>query len=234
MNFWDERYFVVEIFPCRKWEKWAEMVILDIWQKLQNWPRIGPYANYYISARVSLIFWLFWHQFGPKLKPNHWPNFHLILIEELGLENISFGGWVLPQNPSSLIFSIPSSTHFHFPSHFPLTFHLPSSIHASIKFLLALGVDGKWLELGSSKGSSNSFPFSLCFWLPRFKLPFMFWDWTEFGCYCEFDLWFWLVMRDLNSSIYMVMYMFFIVYLISFYLFMVLIDSLIELNYNWT
>ena len=51
-----------------------------------------------------LIFWPFWHQFGPKLKPNHWPNFHLILIEELGLENLSFGGWVLTK---TLVPSIP-------------------------------------------------------------------------------------------------------------------------------
>ena len=104
------------------------MMILDIWQKLQKRPRIlktlqnSPGKITEADPKLSDIaeqslrelqnfrlvfcwfFWLFWHQFGPKLKPNHWPNFHLILIEELGLENLSFGGWVLPK---TLVPSIP-------------------------------------------------------------------------------------------------------------------------------
>ena len=77
--------------------------------------------------------------------------------------NTSFGGWVLPQNPSSLIFYITSSISFPFPLHFPFTFHLPSSFHVSIKFLLALGVDGKWLELWFFKGESQFLSFVFIF-----------------------------------------------------------------------
>ena len=121
-------YYIVVNFPLQKMKKMSwnsysehlekitesaqnpENASEQSWENYRIWPktfrfcRSVPVANCYISARVLLIFWLFWHQFGPKLKPNHWPNFHLILIEELGLENLSFGGWVLPK---TLVPSIP-------------------------------------------------------------------------------------------------------------------------------
>ena len=177
-------YYIVVNFPLQKMKKMSwnsysehlekitesvqnpENASEQSWENYRIWPktfrpcRSVPVANCYISARVLLIFWLFWHQFGPKLKPNHWPNFHLILIEELDLENLSFGGWVLPKNPSSL-----HSLHpLLFTSH-PISsiFHLPSSIHASIKFLFALGVDGKWLELWFFKGESQFLSFLFIF-----------------------------------------------------------------------
>ena len=72
-----------------------------------------------------LIFWTFWHQFRPKLKPNHWPNFHLILIEELDLKTQVLG-LSAPQNPSSLhLFLHPTLIS----SHLPSTFHLPSPLY---------------------------------------------------------------------------------------------------------
>ena len=80
------------------------------WENYRIWPhnfqtlQTGPCENSNVKTSFFTDFWLFWHQFGPKLKPNHWPNFHLILIEELGLENLSFGGWVLPK---TLVPSIP-------------------------------------------------------------------------------------------------------------------------------
>ena len=128
INFWDERYYVVVIFPLQKMTKMGwnsdsghlaeitetaqnpENTAEQSWENYRIRPhnfqtlQTGPCANWYRSDLFLLIFWPFWHQFGPKLKPNHWPNFHLILIEELGLENLSFGGWVLPK---TLVPSIP-------------------------------------------------------------------------------------------------------------------------------
>ena len=89
------------------------------------------------------------------------------------LRKLKFWGLGAPQNPSFLHPFHHSSSIF---SHFPSTFHLPSFFHAPIKFLLALGIDGKWLELWFYKGESQFLSFSLYFWLPRFRLAFIFWD----------------------------------------------------------
>ena len=150
INFWDERYYVVVIFPLQKMTKmgWngdsghlaeitetaqnSENTAEQSWENYRSWPktfricRKAPARTATYQLGFYWFFWLFWHQFGPKLKPNHWPNFHLILIEELGLENLSFGGWVLPK---TLAFSIPSTIPLPF-SHIslpPSTF-LPSSM----------------------------------------------------------------------------------------------------------
>ena len=76
------------------------------------------------------------------------------------LRKLKFWGLGAPQNPSYLHFLHPLL----FTSH-PISsiFHLPSSIHASIKCLLALGVDGKWLELWFFKGESQFLSFLFIF-----------------------------------------------------------------------
>ena len=177
INFWDERYYVVVIFPLQKMTKMGwngdsghlaeitetaqnpENTAEQSWENYRIRPhnfqtlQTGPCANSTYNFGFSLIFWSFEHQFGPKLKPKHEAQVPIDIWCKIRLRNPSFGGWVLPKtlNPSSLHFLHPILFTSHLISSI---FHLPSSIHASIKFLLALGVDGKWLELWFFKGES--------------------------------------------------------------------------------
>ena len=72
-----------------------------------------------------------------------------------------------------------------------------------------------WFELWFYKGefSFSSFLFIFMIFL-GLCLSYILWD---LDYYVYVYLWFWFVMRNLYSSIYMVMYMFIIVHLISFF-----------------
>ena len=128
VNFWDERYYVVVIFPLQKmtkmsWNCYSEHLekITESAQNPENaskqscenyrsWPKTirsckqVPVANSSFQARFLLVFWIFWPQFGPKLKPNDQAQVSIDIKWKTRLRNTSFGGWVLPK---TLVPSIP-------------------------------------------------------------------------------------------------------------------------------
>ena len=117
-------------------------------QTLQN----SPCANCRISDSFFADFLTIWTPIWTQIEAQSLTQLPFDINWRIRLRKLKFWGLGAPQNPSSL-----HSLHpLLFTSH-PISsiFHLPSSIHASIKFLLALGVDGKWLELWFFKGESQ-------------------------------------------------------------------------------
>ena len=128
INFWDEKYYVVVIFPLQKMTKMGwngdsghlaeitetaqnpENTAEQSWENYRIWPhnfqtlQTGPCANSTYNFGFSLIFWSFKHQFGPKLKPKHEAQVPIDIWCKIRLRNSSFGGWVLPK---TLVPSIP-------------------------------------------------------------------------------------------------------------------------------
>ena len=119
-------------------------------------PKLSDFADQSLSRTDMSSFGFLWFLalWSTNLDPNSTPNIRpkcpIILGGKLGLETQVLGVGCSP-NPSYL-----HSLHLLLFTSHPISsiFHLPSSIHASIKFLLALGVDGKWLELWFFKGES--------------------------------------------------------------------------------
>ena len=128
INFWDERYYVVVIFPLQKMTKMGwnsnsghlaeitetaqnpENTVEQSWENYRRWPKTFrirkqvPVANSTCSFGFIMIFGPFEHQFGPKLKPKHEAQVPIDIWCKIRLRNLSFGGWVLPK---TLVPSIP-------------------------------------------------------------------------------------------------------------------------------